>query len=101
MFVLIATLLLRSVGIMWSVCGTHDTAWAERSVFGKVRFMNYAGAKRKFDVPTLVDRYHHLGSVPQSQQWKANKAKALQRGNNRPETGSNSAEPANHAAPST
>lgn len=27
--------------------------WAERPVFGKIRFMNYAGCKRKFD----VDKY--------------------------------------------
>lgn len=24
--------------------------WAERAVFGKIRYMNYAGCKRKFDV---------------------------------------------------
>ena len=34
------------VGCMWSVCGVHDTAWAEREVFGKVRYMSYNGCKR-------------------------------------------------------
>ena len=41
---------------MWSICGIHDQGWGERSVFGKIRFMNYAGCKRKFDVPTFVMR---------------------------------------------
>ena len=35
---------------MWAICGTHDMGWAERAVFGKIRFMNYAGCKRKFDI---------------------------------------------------
>ena len=33
--------------------GLHDRAWAERSIFGKIRFMNAAGLQRKFD----MDRY--------------------------------------------
>ncbi|XP_061357862.1 deoxyribodipyrimidine photo-lyase isoform X2 [Gastrolobium bilobum] len=41
------------VGCMWSICGVHDQGWRERSIFGKIRYMNYAGCKRKFD----VDRY--------------------------------------------
>merc|ERR1719261_1778641 len=36
------------VGCMWSICGIHDQGWRERSVFGKIRYMNYAGCKRKF-----------------------------------------------------
>jgi len=42
------------VGCMWSICGVHDMGWKERPVFGKIRFMNYAGCKRKFDVPAFV-----------------------------------------------
>ncbi|KAJ4827949.1 DNA photolyase phr1 [Turnera subulata] len=38
------------VGCMWSICGVHDQGWRERPVFGKIRYMNYAGCKRKFDV---------------------------------------------------
>uniref|UniRef100_A0A8C1MQH0 Deoxyribodipyrimidine photo-lyase n=1 Tax=Cyprinus carpio TaxID=7962 RepID=A0A8C1MQH0_CYPCA len=38
------------VGCMWSICGIHDQGWAERPIFGKIRFMNYAGCKRKFDL---------------------------------------------------
>ncbi|KAI5103774.1 hypothetical protein C0J45_5400, partial [Silurus meridionalis] len=45
------------VGCMWSVCGIHDQGWAERPVFGKVRYMNYAGCKRKFDVAQFEKRY--------------------------------------------
>ena len=28
---------------MWSIAGIHDQGWAERPVFGKIRYMNYAG----------------------------------------------------------
>ncbi len=45
------------VGIMWSLCGVHDRAWNERHIFGKIRYMNYAGAKRKFDIKAYIDRY--------------------------------------------
>ena len=44
-------------GCMWSVCGVHDQGWKERPVFGKIRFMNYNGCKRKFDVGEFVRRY--------------------------------------------
>jgi len=33
--------------------GLHDRPWVERPIFGKVRYMNAAGLKRKFD----IDRY--------------------------------------------
>ncbi len=39
--------------------GLHDRAWAERSIFGKIRFMNAAGLQRKFDMErylTEVDK---------------------------------------------
>lgn len=35
------------VGIMWSLCGVHDMGWTERVIFGKIRYMNYAGLVRK------------------------------------------------------
>ena len=28
--------------------------WAERPIFGKIRYMNYAGCKRKFSIPEYV-----------------------------------------------
>lgn len=42
------------VGCMWSICGIHDQGWRERPIFGKIRFMNYKGCKRKFDVASFV-----------------------------------------------
>ncbi|GFH13538.1 uncharacterized protein HaLaN_09438, partial [Haematococcus lacustris] len=42
------------VGVMWSMVGIHDQGWGERAIFGKIRYMNYAGCKRKFDIPGYV-----------------------------------------------
>ncbi|OIV94601.1 hypothetical protein TanjilG_06627 [Lupinus angustifolius] len=42
------------VGCMWSICGVHDQGWRERPVFGKIRYMNYAGCKRKFNVDGYI-----------------------------------------------
>jgi len=44
------------VGCMWSIAGVHDQGWKERAVFGKVRYMNYAGCKRKFKIEEYVQR---------------------------------------------
>lgn len=45
------------VGCMWSIGGIHDQGWAERAVFGKIRYMNYEGCKRKFDINAFIVRY--------------------------------------------
>ncbi|RNA12022.1 deoxyribodipyrimidine photo-lyase-like [Brachionus plicatilis] len=45
------------VGCMWSICGIHDQGWAERAVFGKVRYMNFEGCKRKFDIERYCLKY--------------------------------------------
>lgn len=45
------------VGCMWSICGIHDMGWKERDIFGKIRYMNYQGCKRKFDVDAFVRRF--------------------------------------------
>ncbi|KAG7269861.1 hypothetical protein CRUP_032819 [Coryphaenoides rupestris] len=45
------------VGCMWSICGIHDQGWAERPVFGKIRYMNYKGCLRKFDVAEFETKY--------------------------------------------
>ena len=37
-------------GILWSVGGVHDRPWMEREIFGIIRYMNYAGLKRKFNI---------------------------------------------------
>lgn len=47
-------------GIAWSMGGVHDRAWFDRPIFGKVRYMNYAGAKRKFDVNAYIEKINQL-----------------------------------------
>lgn len=42
------------VGCMWSIAGVHDQGWGQRPVFGKIRYMNLAGCKRKFDVDGYI-----------------------------------------------
>lgn len=42
-------------GIAWSIGGVHDRAWGERPVFGKIRYMNEAGCRRKFNVNSYTD----------------------------------------------
>jgi deoxyribodipyrimidine photo-lyase len=46
-------------GIAWSLGGVHDRAWRERAVFGKIRYMNEAGCRRKFDVDKYVNTVFH------------------------------------------
>lgn len=48
------------VGCMWSIVGVHDRAWTERPIFGKIRFMNYNGCVRKFDVEGYARHYKSL-----------------------------------------
>lgn len=43
-------------GIAWSIGGVHDRPWQERAVYGKVRYMNANGARRKFDVDAYLER---------------------------------------------
>jgi uncharacterized protein Yka (UPF0111/DUF47 family) len=45
------------VGCAWAIGGVHDRAWAERNVFGKIRYMNRNGATRKFDVYSYIKRH--------------------------------------------
>ncbi len=42
-------------GIAWSMGGVHDRAWFERPIFGKIRYMNFNGAKNKFDIQQYID----------------------------------------------
>jgi deoxyribodipyrimidine photo-lyase len=44
-------------GILWSVAGVHDRPWQEKPIFGVVRYMNYGGLKRKFDIEKYISRY--------------------------------------------
>lgn len=44
-------------GIMWSIAGVHDRPWFEREVFGKIRYMNEAGLKRKFKLNEYINKW--------------------------------------------
>lgn len=44
-------------GIAWSIGGVHDRAWAERPIFGKIRYMNDKGLARKFDMERYVRKF--------------------------------------------
>ena len=48
-------------GVAWCF-GKHDRAWKERPVFGKVRYMNAAGLRRKFDMEAYVNQVKGLRS---------------------------------------
>jgi deoxyribodipyrimidine photo-lyase len=45
------------VGCAWAIGGVHDRAWSERKIFGKIRYMNYNGCKRKFDVEAYIKKW--------------------------------------------
>ncbi len=49
-------------GIAWSLGGVHDRGWTERPIFGKIRYMNYQGARRKFDVDAFVRSWSESSS---------------------------------------
>lgn len=44
-------------GIAWSIGGVHDRAWFERDILGKIRYMNYNGCKKKFDIKKYIQRF--------------------------------------------
>jgi len=46
-------------GVAWCF-GKHDRAWSERTVFGKIRYMNVSGLKRKFDADAYVEKIRSL-----------------------------------------
>ena len=46
-------------GVAWCF-GKHDRAWSERPIFGKIRYMNAAGLKRKFDPDAYVEKIRLL-----------------------------------------
>lgn len=47
-------------GIAWAIGGTHDRPWAERDIFGMIRYMNFQGCKRKFDVEGYIRNVNNL-----------------------------------------
>ncbi|XP_011190789.2 deoxyribodipyrimidine photo-lyase-like isoform X1 [Zeugodacus cucurbitae] len=46
------------VGCMFSIGGLHDSGYANRPIYGKIRYMNYKGCQRKFNVTAFVARYN-------------------------------------------
>jgi deoxyribodipyrimidine photo-lyase len=48
--------------ILW-LFGLHDRPWAEREVFGQLRYMSYDGMKRKTDVDAYVREIAYLEST--------------------------------------
>ncbi len=46
-------------GVAWCF-GKHDRPWAERPIFGNIRYMNANGLRRKFDIDRYVDRINSL-----------------------------------------
>ncbi len=43
-------------GIAWSIGGVHDRPWFPRKVFGKIRYMNFNGMSKKFDVQKYIKK---------------------------------------------
>lgn len=46
-------------GIVWNF-GRHDQGWKERPIWGKVRYMNDAGLKRKFNMAAYISKVEQL-----------------------------------------
>jgi deoxyribodipyrimidine photo-lyase len=46
-------------GVAW-IFGKHDQAWKERPIFGKTRYMNANGLKRKCDIEGYVSKVDQL-----------------------------------------
>ena len=42
-------------GVAW-IYGRHDRAWAERPIFGKIRYMAATGLERKCDIKGYVEK---------------------------------------------
>ena len=57
-------------GVAWSIGGVHDRPWSERAIFGKIRYMNAAGLRRKFkNLDAYINRFNgnvNAASAPPS-----------------------------------
>jgi deoxyribodipyrimidine photo-lyase len=52
-------------GVAW-IYGLHDRAWAERSIFGKIRYMAASGLKRKCDIQGYIGKVERLVPIKSS-----------------------------------
>ena len=41
-------------GIAWSIGGVHDRPWFEPPIYGRIRFMSFAGCQRKFKINNYI-----------------------------------------------
>jgi len=48
-------------GVAWAIGGKFDRPWAERAVYGTIRYMTASGCERKFDVKSYVRRWRPEG----------------------------------------
>jgi len=48
-------------GVAWCF-GKHDRPWKERNIFGKIRYMNENGLRRKFDIEAYVNKIKILST---------------------------------------
>ncbi|MHC4114272.1 MAG: deoxyribodipyrimidine photo-lyase [Planctomycetota bacterium] len=46
-------------GVAWCF-GKHDRAWGERKIFGKIRYMNVSGLKKKFKPDKYIQKTNQL-----------------------------------------
>jgi len=51
------------VGILWSIGGLHDRAFANRLVTGKIRYMSLQGCKKKFDINKYIEKIRNYNSL--------------------------------------
>ena len=45
------------VGCMWSIAGIHDQGWAEREIFGKIRYMSSEQTKKKVQLKNYLQMF--------------------------------------------
>ncbi len=62
-------------GVAWCF-GKHDRPWKERQIFGKIRYMNAKGLKRKFDADGYAEKIKRL-VLSNSEDEHASNAKKL------------------------
>jgi len=48
-------------GVAWAILGKFDRAWAERPIFGKIRYMSRASTGKKFDSKRYIEQ---MGLLP-------------------------------------
>ncbi|KAL6004825.1 hypothetical protein ACLOJK_005381 [Asimina triloba] len=63
-------------GSSWKNAWIHE-GWRERPVFGKIRYMNYAGCKRKFDVDGYISYVKRLIGKSESKKRKVDNTPIL------------------------